>query len=111
MKKFCLFEIHEYMDMYPSKEVRVIEGDDEMAIKTKCIDWAAKMSLAYSGGPTHFVKIMTKDEVADFMASEFKKCLMNTGWPDDMNIEDALKVTSENNIRLFFECYGRDKNK
>lgn len=111
MKKFCLFEVHEYMDMYPHKEVRVIEGDDEMAIRAKCVDWAIKMSLDYSGGPTHFVKIMTKAEVVDFMAGEYKKCLMDTCWPDDMNIKEALKITSENNIRLFFECYGRDKNK
>ena len=34
MEKFCLFEVHEYMDMYPHKEVRVIEGDDEISIGT-----------------------------------------------------------------------------
>ena len=109
MEKFCLFEVHEYMDMYPHKEVRVIEGDDEISIKTKCIDWAAKMSLAYSGGPTRFVKIMTREEAADYMCKIYRECLMNTGWPDDIIIKETLKVTSENNIKLFFNCYGRNK--
>lgn len=111
MEKFCLFEVHEYMDMYPHKEVRTFKGEDKSDIITKANDWANKMTQNYSGGPTRFVKIMTRDEAADFMSSEFKKCLMNTGWPDDMNIEDVLKVTSENNIRLFFDCYGRNRMK
>lgn len=45
MEKFCLFEIHEYMDMYPSSEVRTFKGADESEITANAVDWAAKMTL------------------------------------------------------------------
>lgn len=111
MEKFCLFEIHEYMDMYPSNEVRTFKGADEDEITLHALYWADHMTRNYSGGTTRFVKVMTKVEAADFMVNEFKKCLMTAQLPDDMNIRAALKVTSENNIKLFFDCYGRNASK
>lgn len=111
MEKFCEFEVHEYMDMYPRTEVRTIKGEDKAEITANAVKWAKWMTDIYSGGPTRFVKILTKSEAAEYMVSQYKECLMDTRWPDSDNIEEAIKVTSEKNIRLFFDCYGRSKSK
>lgn len=111
MEKFCRFEVHEYMDMYPHTEVRTIKGEDEAEITANAVAWARQMTSLYSGGPTRFVKILTKDEAAEYMVSQYKECLMDTCWPDDINMKEAIKVTSEKNIQLFFDCYGRSKSK
>lgn len=111
MKRFCKFTIHEYMDMHPSYITRLFEGKEESEIKATAVEWASEMTKIYSGGPTTFIKILNREEAAEFLTKEFKACLMDTCWPDEDNIEEALKVTSENNIKLFFECYGRNSNK
>lgn len=111
MKKFVEFEVYEYMDMYPSKEVRIFEGKNLIEIQSVAISWAKEMTNVYSGGPTRFVKILDKSEAIELLISDYRKCLMEDRFPDEDNIEDALKVTSENNIRSFFECYGRNSNK
>lgn len=111
MKKFVEFEIHEYMDMYPSKVVITFKGDDLMDIQATALKYAKDMTRTYSGGPTRFVKILDKSEAMELLISDYRKCLMDTSLPDEQNIEDALKVTSEDNIKLFFECYGRNSDK
>ena len=111
MEKFVEFSVHEYMDMYPHKEVTTIKGESIEEIKENAIEHAKRMTEIYSGGPTSFVKILSREEAAEYLVSEFKKCLLDTVWPDEDNIEDALKVTSENNINLFFDCYGRRSKK
>lgn len=111
MKRFVEFSAHEYMDMHPSYTTQVIEGENEDEIKANALEWAKQMTRNYSGGPTSFEKIMTKQEAAEMLANEYKMCLLDSKWPDDDNIEEALKVTSEKNIRFFFDCYGRNANK
>lgn len=111
MEKFCEFSVHEYMDMHPHQEVRTFKGKDEEEIKANAIAWASEMTKNYSGGPTSFVKIMSKHEAADHLTRMYRECLMDTCWPDSENIEEAMKVTSEKNIKLFFDCYGRDNSK
>lgn len=111
MKKFVEFEVHEYMDMYPSKVIRIFEGKNLIEIQSVAISWAKEMTDTYSGGPTRFVKILDKSEAIELLISDYRKCLMENRFPDEDNIEDALKVTSENNIRSFFECYGRNSDK
>lgn len=107
MEKFCEFSVHEYMDMHPHSEVRTFKGADENEIKAHAIAWAKGMSDVYSGGPTSFVKILTKAEAAEHLAKMYKECLLDDRWPDEDNIEGALRVTSEKNIKIFFDCYGR----
>lgn len=111
MEKFCEFLVHEYMDMHPHVEVRTFKGETEEEIKANAIAWAKEMTAKYSGGPTNFVKILDRTEAADHLCKIYKECLMDTCFPDDINIEEALKVTSEKNIKLFFDCYGRKSNK
>ena len=111
MEKFCEFSVHEYMDMYPHKEIRTFKGGNESEITANAVEWAKHMTEVYSGGPTSFVKILSREEAANYLTKQYKECLMDACWPDEDNIESALKVTSERNIRLFFDCYGRNSNK
>ena len=111
MEKFVEFSVHEYMDMYPHKEITTIKGESIEEIKENAVKHAKRMTEVYSGGPTSFVKILSREEAAEYLVSEYKKCLLDTVWPDEDNIEAALKVTSEYNINLFFDCYGRRSKK
>ena len=67
MKKFVEFSLHEYMDMYPTQQVRIMEGENLEAIKSASKEFAAGMSKVYSGGPTSFVKIWTKEEAREWI--------------------------------------------
>lgn len=97
MKKFVEFSLHEYMDEFPRQQVRVWEGETIEAIKTEAKAWAKQMTELYSGGPTSFVKVWTKEEAREWIdrnkaqigkdpSSEDKE------WID--NVEDA-----------FYTCY------
>ena len=67
MKKFVEFSLHEYMDMYPTQQVRIMEGENLEAIKNASKEFAADMSKVYSGGPTSFVKVWTKEEAREWI--------------------------------------------
>lgn len=67
MKKFVEFSLHEYMDMYPTQQVRIMEGENLEAIKSASKEFAAGMSKVYSGGPTSFVKVWTKEEAREWI--------------------------------------------
>ena len=67
MKKFVEFSLHEYMNMYPTQEVRIMEGENLEAIKSASKEFAADMSKVYSGGPTSFVKVWTKEEAREWI--------------------------------------------
>ena len=102
MKKFYLFKAHDYMDMYPHDDIQCFESEEQAHA------YAKHMNEHYSGGTTSFDHEMTKEEAADYLCKQLKECLMDTCWPDELNIEEALKVAGKNNITAFFECYGRD---
>ena len=102
MKKFVEFSLHEYMDMYPTQQVRIMEGKNLEAIESASKEFAAGMSKVYSGGPTSFVKVWTKEEAREWIdrnkaqigedpSSEDKE------WID--NVEDA-----------FYACYASTLN-
>ena len=105
MKKFYLFKAHDYMDMHPHDVVECFDNEQQAQ------EYAAWMRENYSGGTTSFDHEMSKEEVANWFCKELKACLMDTCWPDEDNLRSALAVTSENNLKLFFECYGRDHKK
>lgn len=93
MKKFCVFEIHEYMDLKPSTTIRAMEENDARS-------FAKRMNENYSGGTTKFVKVMTTKEatehVKSVIAGEVK------AWQSD-SIEFIGDI-----INLFKECYKTD---
>lgn len=90
------------MDMYPTDVINVFETEEDAK------EWAAYMDKNYSGGTTTFKKEMSAEEAADYLAKEFKEVLLDRKQPDDIAMEEAKKVTSDNNIELFFKCYGRN---
>lgn len=90
MRKFCVFEIHEYMDFKPSTTIRAMEENDAQG-------FAKRMNENYSGGTTRFVKVMTTKEatehVKSVIAGEVK------AWQSD-SIEFLYTVLNE-----FKDCY------
>ena len=98
MKKFCEFQIHEYMDMYPEKYVRMFVGDDESTIRTEARKWAKYTNENYSGGTTTFVKVMSYDE-----AKEYAMQLIDN---EIKNERDDSKEYIDHIKDVFDSCYG-----
>ena len=65
--KFVGFRLHEYMVMYPAQQVRIMEGENLESIKRSSKEVAESMSKVYSGGPTSFVKVWTKEEAREWI--------------------------------------------
>lgn len=57
---FARFATHDYMDMYPSYDVRVMPRKD-------IYPFVKHMNKAYSGGTTTFDKVLSKKEVEDYI--------------------------------------------
>ncbi len=62
MELFCEFSVHEYMDEHPRKHVQTFLGETKEDIEKNAKEYASQMTLAYSGGPTTFIKVMNKEE-------------------------------------------------
>ncbi len=75
MKLLAEFETHEYMDMYPTKEVLVFEGSTLRDIIDKAMDWADTMSKTYSGGTTTFEQVMSPTEAIEYLSKEIADVL------------------------------------
>ena len=97
MKKFVEFSLHEYMDMYPTQQVRIMEGENLEAIKSASKEYAAGMSKVYSGGPTSFVKVWTKEEAREWI--DRNKAQIG----EDPSSEDKEWINSIEDI--FYTCY------
>lgn len=102
IKRFCLFELFEYFDEYPSKEVRMFEGTDEADITNKCKEWAHYMTLNYSGGTTKFIKILSASEARKDVKQNIQ--LEKLNHPGDMEY-------IERSIRMYNESYPNDPYK
>ena len=97
MKKFVEFSLHEYMDMYPTQQVRIMEGENLEAIKSASKEFAAGMSKVYSGGPTSFVKVWNKEEAREWIDTNKAKIGED---PSDEDIEWLEFVE-----KAFYICY------
>lgn len=100
MKALVKFEIHEYMDMYPSEEIRLYEGSDMGDIVNKAMDWADYMNRNYSGGTTTYKTVLTSSESISFLTNEISKVLnnptvtRNNGDLDKVDVADIKKLVS-----------------
>ena len=97
MKRFVEFSLHEYMDEHPQKQVRIMEGENLEAIEVEAKAWAKQMTELYSGGPTSFIKVWTKEEAREWIDKNKAQIGENPSsedkeWID--SVEDA-----------FYTCY------
>lgn len=98
MELFCRFEVHEYMDEHPRQETRTFLGNTEEEIAENAKKWAKSMTEMYSGGPTTFVKVMTKDEAE---AHVREVCAYEDAHPQEDSETFKQKIWN-----LFYKCYG-----
>lgn len=97
MKKFVEFSLHEYMDEYPTQHVRIMEGENLEAIEKASKETAENVSKIYSGGPTSFVKVWTKEEAREWI----DKNKAQIG--EDLSSEDKEWIDSVEDA--FYTCY------
>ena len=97
MEKFCLFKVHEYMDMYPSDHVQTMIAEDEEAIKKEAIRFAQHMNQNYSGGTTRFIKVRTKEE-----AEAHVKSICDY---EDKHPQPDSEEFKQEMWNLFYKCY------
>ena len=102
MKKFVEFSLHEYMNMYPTQEVRIMEGENLEAIESASKEFAAGMSKVYSGGPTSFVKVWTKEEAREWI--DRNKAQIG----EDPSSEDKEWIDGVEDA--FYTCYASTLN-
>lgn len=97
MKRFVEFSLHEYMDEYPTQQVRLIEGENLEAIKNASKKYAEDITKMYSGGPTSFVKVWTKEEAREWIEKNKVQIGENPSFEDETWI-DAVEED-------FYYCY------
>ena len=102
MKKFVEFSLHEYMNMYPTQQVRIMEGENLEAIESASKEFAAGMSKVYSGGPTSFVKVWTKEEAREWI--DRNKAQIG----EDPSSEDKEWIDGVEDA--FYTCYASTLN-
>ena len=102
MKKFVEFSLHEYMYMYPTQQVRIMEGENLEAIESASKEFAAGMSKVYSGGPTSFVKVWTKEEAREWI--DRNKAQIG----EDPSSEDKEWIDGVEDA--FYTCYASTLN-
>lgn len=97
MEKFCLFSVHEYMDMHPHNEVRSFKGENEADIASNASMWAKEMTRNYSGGPTRFIKVMDSDEAKAHVEGLVKY--------EDEHPQDDSETFIQEMWNLYYKCY------
>ena len=97
MKRFVEFSLHEYTDEHPTQQVRIMEGENLEAIESTSKEYAAGISKVYSGGPTSFVKVWTKEEAREWI--DRNKAQIG----EDSSSEDKEWIDSVEGA--FYTCY------
>lgn len=75
MTRLVEFEIYDYMDMYPCKEIRPFKGNDLNLIKEEAIRYADGMNKHYSGGTTTFKRVMSQMEGIQYLSEMLTQTL------------------------------------
>lgn len=97
MKRFVEFSLYEYMDEYPTQQVRLMEGENLEAIENASKKYAEDITKMYSGGPTSFVKVWTKEEAREWIEKNKAQIGENPSFEDETWI-DAVEED-------FYYCY------
>ena len=98
MKKFVEFSLYEYMDEHPTQQVRIMEGENLEAIEKASKEFAADISKVYSGGPTSFVKVWTREEAKDWINKNIAEIGENPSSED----KEWINTVEE----AFYSCYA-----
>ena len=97
MELFCEFSVHEYMDEHLRKHVQTFLGETKEDIEKNAKEYASQMTLAYSGGPTTFIKVMNKEEaeahIKDVIAYE------------DAHPQEDSEEFKQEMWNIFYRCY------
>ena len=94
MRRFVEFEIHEYMDMYPSSSFRAMEESEAQ-------NFADHMNKNYSGGTTRFVRVLTKEEAIQHTLNEIRDVIKrptvtrSDGSLDSVDVEFITNILKE----------------
>ena len=94
MRKFVEFEIHDYMDMYPSSSFRAMEESEAQG-------YADYMNKNYSGGTTRLVRVLTKEEATQHVINEIRSVVKrptvtrSDGSLDSVDVEFITKILKE----------------
>lgn len=75
MKALVEFSCHDYMDMYPTKEVREFTAKSLEEITEVAKQYAEGMNKNYSGGTTTFIKVYTPEESLKHCIKEIKNTI------------------------------------
>lgn len=97
MEKFCRFLTHEYMDESPCIHMRTFKGETLEDVENNARNWASEMTKDYSGGPTTFVKVLTKEEAREWIDSEWN----SIHGPNEFDLDWLNRVNT-----IYDECYG-----
>lgn len=89
VQRFVLFITHDYMDRYPSNEVRVIKGETLEEVEKNAKGYADHMNKVYSGGTTTFKEVFDMDKAIQYLNKN-----IGMDWDNDANI-----------AKLFEQCY------
>lgn len=96
MEKFVEFELHEYMDEHPQKQVITMKGENLEQIEENSKKYAEQLTRNYSGGPTRFIKVMSAEEARVYLDTEIAKIT---------NPDDGDKCWMETVNNLYTQCY------
>lgn len=98
MKRFVEFRLHDYMDMCPRKNIRVMEANTLEDIERVSKEFANHMNNEYSGGTTKFIKVMNREEAQKHINNLIDIEVQN---PQDDSQEFIDKINN-----MFNECYN-----
>lgn len=68
-------ETHDYMDMYPNKDIHAFRGEDINVLTEKAVRWAISMNKNYSGGTTTFKRVYSQMESIQFLSKKIADTL------------------------------------
>lgn len=99
MRKFIEFEVHDYMDKYPTSSFRAMEESEVQ-------NFVDHMNKTYSGGTTRLVRVLTEEEAIKHVLKEIKGVINRPTVTYKDGSLDSIDVEFINKLIVEFEkCY------
>ena len=100
MKRFVKIEYHDNMDLHPTIEVRVFEGDNKDNLEKNVNAFVSHMKNNWCSGTTRLIGILEWSEALTWIELQIAK--EHANWQEDSE-EFINKICN-----LFKECYDAD---